>query len=327
MRQIELGTWGSTRPGAGAESARAAEQAGYDVVLFPDSQNFISDPYVQLALAAKATRRVRLGTGVTNPLTRHAAVTATSILSIHAESGGRAILGIGRGDSAVRQVGYQPAALGAYGEYCRALQAYLSGKEVDQRGTPSRLAWPERVDLRLPKVPLDMACSGAKSIALAASVAERVTFAVGASPERIEWALAVARKAVAASGRRPEDVQYGAWLNVAVDADQRAAREAIRGVASIFAHFSAGTGTDFASQPEFLRRTSETLARVHDPAQHGRPDSPQARALTDEFIDWFAVAGPPGYVTDRLGALIKLGLTHLYLTGANEAFADRKSVV
>jgi 5,10-methylenetetrahydromethanopterin reductase len=52
-------------------------------------------------VAAGQTTRIRLGTGVTNPFTHHAAVTAFAIATVHAVSGGRATLGIGRGDSAL----------------------------------------------------------------------------------------------------------------------------------------------------------------------------------------------------------------------------------
>ena len=56
-------------------------------------------------LAAQATKQIKLGPGVTNSVTRDPAVTASAALSLHAESGGRAVLGIGRGDSAVQRIG------------------------------------------------------------------------------------------------------------------------------------------------------------------------------------------------------------------------------
>lgn len=319
MQSVEFGTAIIPWPNSAASAARTAEDSGYDVVLFADSQNLAGEPFTQLALAAKSTARVKLGTGVTNPVTRHAAVMAASILSIHAESGGRAILGLARGDSAARQIGLRPASLDLYRAYAQQLQGYLSGKPVDQRGFPSRLAWLERV--KYPKVPLDLSCSGAKSIALAAGLAERVTFAVGAAPERIRWALDVARQAAAAAGRSPSDIQFGAWVNAAVDHDPRAARETVRGITSVFAHFSAGEGTDIATQPQLLRQVSQRMQAEWDFRQHGRPDSPQARLLSDDFIDWFAIAGPPAHVLDRLGKLLKLGLNHIYFFGGGDAIA------
>ena len=67
-----------------------------------------------------------LGTGVTNPITRHAAVTAASIMSVQAESDGRAILGIGRGDSAVLHIGRKPAPLKEYGAYVTGPAGHIS---------------------------------------------------------------------------------------------------------------------------------------------------------------------------------------------------------
>ena len=47
-------------------------------------------------------------TGVTNPATRHPAALATAIATVQEESGGRAILGIGRGDTALFHLGRTP---------------------------------------------------------------------------------------------------------------------------------------------------------------------------------------------------------------------------
>ena len=102
---IQFAAMGLATPGIAVPAAQAAERNGFDIFLLTDSQNLRGDVYTQLALCAKATSSIMLGTGVTNPITRHAAVTAASIMSVQAESDGRAILGIGRGDSAVLHIG------------------------------------------------------------------------------------------------------------------------------------------------------------------------------------------------------------------------------
>ena len=238
MSPMEFGIISLPLPDRAVAAAAAAEEDGYDAVLLPDSQNLFGDPYTQLALIAKATSRIRLGTGVTNPVTRHPAVTAASIFSVHVESGGRAILGIGRGHSSLGHIGRQPAAMKTYASYVRHVQTYLSGSEVDQRGFTSKIRWLEQYPL--PKVPMDMACTGPKSISLAAATAERVTFAVGAAPERIQWALDVARTAAQEAGRDPEDIQFGAYINAVALPDRDAARQALRGVVATYAHYSGG---------------------------------------------------------------------------------------
>ena len=113
-----------------ARTAQEIEAAGWDGMLVVDSQNLSGDPYVALALAATATTRLGLGTGVTNSVTRHAAATATAITSVNRISNGRAVLGIGRGDSALAHLGRAPARLAQFERYLRQLQTYLGGEAV-----------------------------------------------------------------------------------------------------------------------------------------------------------------------------------------------------
>lgn len=63
-------------PRESGELAALAEDAGFEMLSVPDSSSLMRDCYVTLALMALRTRRARIGTLVTNPLTRHPAVTA-----------------------------------------------------------------------------------------------------------------------------------------------------------------------------------------------------------------------------------------------------------
>ena len=58
------------------------------------------EPVAHLSALAMVTDRVRLGTVVVDPLTRHPALLAQSFLALHHLSGGRAVLGIGAGEAA-----------------------------------------------------------------------------------------------------------------------------------------------------------------------------------------------------------------------------------
>ena len=84
---------------------------------------------MSLTVAALETERVQIGPSVTNPLTRHPAVMASAIASLHELSGGRAFLGIGTGDSAILNLGLRPARL-------RALREYVG---------PSARCWPAKL--------------------------------------------------------------------------------------------------------------------------------------------------------------------------------------
>ncbi|MCH2354451.1 MAG: LLM class flavin-dependent oxidoreductase, partial [Pseudomonadales bacterium] len=127
---MQFWTLGVSAPRRAAEFGRHAEDAGWHGMLVVDSQNLSGDSYVALASAAIATSNLGLGPGVTNSVTRHAAVTASAIASIQKLSDGRAVLGIGRGDSALAHVGRAPARLGTFETYLKNVQTYLSGGEV-----------------------------------------------------------------------------------------------------------------------------------------------------------------------------------------------------
>ena len=206
---IEFWKAGGSETTASMDAARNVEAEGWDGQMFMDSQSLCADPYVRMGVWAAATERLKLSTGVTNPLTRHPAVTAAAAATLQSISGGRAVLGIGRGDSALAYLGHAPAGLALFRRTLSDLQTLLSGGEVafgahdfgassldtlslGGRPTACRLKW---LPAGMPKVPLDVAATGPKVIEMCAPIAERVTFSVGAIPERMSWALDLARAA------------------------------------------------------------------------------------------------------------------------------------
>jgi 5,10-methylenetetrahydromethanopterin reductase len=311
---LQFGTIGFATPGLAVPAAVAAERDGFDIFLLTDSQCLRGDVYTQLVLCGKETDTILLGTGVTNPITRHPSVTAASITGVHAECGGRAILGIGRGDSAVLHVGCKPAKLSVYAEYVQQVQSYLLGEQVDQNGFPSRLRWLDQLEIG--KVPLDMVGSGPKSLALAATIADRVTLAVGADPERIVWGIEQIHRGAKAVGRNPAEIRIGAYINIAVGKDNATARDSIKGSVATFAHFSAAPGADFDNQPAVMQKVTGQLLTEYDTMHHTEGAALHTRHLTDSFIDWFSVIGTADNVTGKLQPLIKLGLSHIYFVGS-----------
>src|SRR4029077_11772816 len=73
---LELWTTGIAHANHAPRAAARAEAAGWDGMVVVDSQNLSGDTFVALALAARETTKLRLGTGVTNPATRHPAACA-----------------------------------------------------------------------------------------------------------------------------------------------------------------------------------------------------------------------------------------------------------
>jgi 5,10-methylenetetrahydromethanopterin reductase len=331
---IEFWRAGGPASFTAANDARKIEAQGWDGQAFMDSQCLSGDPYVVMGAWAAATERLKLSTGVTNPLTRHPAVTAAAAATLQAISDGRAVLGIGRGDSALAYLGHAPVRLEAFGRVLSELQTLLRGGEISF--TPSeRLAdapsletmslghRPEACRLKwlpegLPKVPLDVAATGPKVIEMAAPIAERVTFSVGAIPERIGWAIDRARAARRQQGLSDAAVSYGAQIIVVCHPDIDAVRELATSFVAPLARFQIMQRPAAGPQSQSDEENFQTIRRSYDMNRHGDVESHErlgGEALSWDFVTRFAIVGPPDHCTERLLQLAALGLTRFVIVG------------
>jgi 5,10-methylenetetrahydromethanopterin reductase len=313
------------------EAAVPAEAEGWDGQMFMDSECIGRDPYVLMGAWAKLTQRMMLSTGVTNPITRHPVVTASAAASVHAISGGRAVLGIGRGDSALAYLGQAPARLGLFEKCLTDLQTLLSGGEISfggyqtagetrsveeislgDRPAASRLQW---LPPELPKVPLDVAATGPKVIAMSARIAERVTFSVGAIAGRIDWALGIAREAQAGHGR---DVSYGAQIIVVCDTDVDKALAWALGAAAPLARFQVMEGQTAGPESGSDQANFEALGTSYDMTKHGAIHATNklvGKSLSPDFVKRFAIVGKPDTCIERLLELVQCGLERFVVVG------------
>ena len=287
-------------PGRAGRIAKLYEDAGWDGLLFTDSQHHNRDVYQSLALASVATERIGLGTGVTNPLTRNAAVTAAAILSVQVESDGRAILGIGRGDSSLGHLGLRPASVAALEDYVAKVQGYLRGEAVVQNNHAAPLKWIEGI----PKPPVDIAATGPRVSEVAGRVADCITVAVGADAERMQRNIDRARPARQAAGLDPDTLATGAYLNVAAHPDVTVARRVIRGSIGTMAHFSSMSGAPLEEVATAERGVVEDVGAHYQLALHGDVRAVHLRQVDDDFIDRFGVVGTPQQVIERLGTIL-----------------------
>ncbi len=300
---MEVWLHGFAFPGRVAQLARTAEEWGFAGLLVADSQNLTADIWVELALAAAATTRLRLGPGVTNPVTRDVAVTACAAATLQAESDARATLGFAQGDSALSQIGLHRLSVAEFEHRLQILQAFLRGEDVRlPNGTSSSIRWLHgSAD---PKVPVHVAATGRRTIAAGARHAEGVDLTVGAEPERLRWGVATVRQA------GPPGRTVGAYINVAVDPDRTRARELVRGSVATFARFSSEANSA-AGLSESTSHAATEAAAGYQPARHGDAGAPSAQQLQDDFIDRFAVAGPASEVRNRLTAIRACGIERL----------------
>ena len=302
-------------PGYTAPLAAEIEAMGFDLLLCPDTQCLTPDPYGQLSLAVNATRRLRVGTGVTNPYTRDAAVTAGAFATLQAESGGRAVCGIGRGDSSAAHIGRRNATTAELRTYVEQIRAYVRGEVVQRGEGQSKMRW--LGDWQLAPVPVDVACTGPATIRMAADVADRISFAVGSAPERIDWALDTLNVRLKETGRDRASLQVGAYINLVCDPDETRALELGRMIAGMVAHFAGMKNSPVDHLPPRLKALAIELKSGYDMARHAQSEASHLTRLDDDFVDWFSICGPPAKCRERLGALLDRGLDHVYLLGGS----------
>ena len=309
MVEVWLGTF--PNPGRAAALARTAEDDGWDGIAFADSQNLSGDVFVALGAAAQATTRLKLATGTTNPATRHPAVVASAIATVQVDSGGRAVLGIARGDSALAYLGRKPTPLAHFRRGLEQIQTYLRGEPVHLDGYQSRIAWLAQAGR--PKVPMAVAATGPRVIELAAEVAERITFSVGADPERLRASIETARRAPRQAGLPP--LSLGAYVNAVAHPDVNRARELVRGRLGVYARFSTMDRRVLESLQPQDRAVGERLAADYDMGAHATAGARHEVALDDAFVDRFGIVGPSERVAERLRELSALGLDHFVVVG------------
>jgi 5,10-methylenetetrahydromethanopterin reductase len=308
--------WLDRDPRQAARFARAAEEAGFQDVWFPDHY-FIREVYTALALAATATTRVGLGTAVTSPYLRHPVLLASAVATIDEISGGRAVLGLGVGGHEFpSQLNVSLARpLAVCREAADIIRRLLAGETVTAQGkifsiqgarlhfTPSR------------RIPIYLAARGPQMLALAGEIADGVI-----THGTHRGYLALAREQIALGLRkagRPEgDVDLSLMGEVVVTADPGRERERLRARCVLMA------GGEYA--PALVERYGLTVADV-EPVRRALKASDlsaAARAVNDRVVDAFCVVGSAARCREVLGAMGRAGVTHVicsFGSGTSEA--------
>src|SRR5215213_11811684 len=184
------------------ELIELAEQHGFEYGWTYDSHILWQDSYATLALAAGRTQRIKLGHFVTNPGIRDPTVTASWYATMQDLSGGRMVMGIGRGDSSRRVVGLKPVKVAEFERRLRMMKDLMNGRPVEWNEKELTLEWARE----LPEIPMHVAGYGPKALAVAGRVGDGVIIQL-ADPQIIQWIMETARTAAKEEGRDPEALE------------------------------------------------------------------------------------------------------------------------
>lgn len=309
MHPLEFGTTGFYPAFEGAKRAALSEAMGFDIQGFSENHSRCADCFGEMRDALRETSRIKLACGPVNFVTRNPGVVAAAVLPLQILSGGRVICNVAAGDSAVAAAGLKPQRIADMERDIAQLRTYLEGGEVQHGDRTSRLEWADALSWQ--PAPIQMVCSGPRSIALAARRADRICLGVGCNPERVAWALRIIEEAMEEGGRNREDIRVGLFAPMALTADRASGRALIRTRVAAWAHMQSGKGVDLSLQPEILRNVTSVLRDSYDYRFHhagAPPDNPNSAVCDEDFGDWMGVGGPTSYLIDRLGVLVEMGV-------------------
>lgn len=266
--------------------ARAADEVGYDSVWLGDSHLIWRELYVLLGALALSTSKVKLGPCVTNPFTRNPTVTAAAISTLDDLSGGRALLGIGAGDSALKNLGKKSATLLSLENVIETLRKLFRGEKFKLDDYPVQLAG---VSGR--EIPIYLAAGSPKMQQLAGRVADGVI--LGYWPD-MPKGLARVREGEAKAQRPRGRVETVLWTPCSVSWDSRRAFEAVKPQVARRLLSAASRGAlseEEMAMTEPLRRTYDF--RHHMGAEH-------SALVPDALVDRYAIAGTPEQVRAKV---------------------------
>ncbi len=285
------------------EEIRLAERLGYAAVWLGDSQLIWREMYVLLGAAATSTQHILLGSGVTNPVTRHVSVSASALVTLQELSGGRVLAGVGIGDSALSLIGEKPTSRALLERFVADVRSLATGATISTATADMHLAFggPGKCP------PMLIAASGPRMLELAGRIGDGVVITRQARVgETLDAMLARVAEGRSESGR--SDVAFRTCLSAsaAVHADRGFALQAVRPhVASTlraFVHWDLSRSA---------REAKDRVTAAYDMYQHMIPTAAHADLVPDDVVTQFAIAGEPGECVEQAVALFDTGIDEI----------------
>jgi len=296
--------------------AKVTEELGYSHIWVGDSHLIWREAYVNMAAMALNTTRVKLGTGVTNPLTRHPSVVASAYATLEEYAPGRTIVGIGLGDSSVETMGMKPAKLSYFEKTIAQMRQLLDGQEVQLETGKIHLLHPCKA-----KVPIYIAASGPKMLELSGRIADGIIVLVGVADEYIAHARERIAAGAKAAGRKVEDVNLVLWVPCAVS-DTAPAKDAVKAhVARVVAH-----PLPYVLDPT-EQKVLEEIRKTYDYYHHMDQQANHAEVIPDWLVDKFAIAGSVAECRAQIERIKKTGIQQIAIIPYSPPGGSREETI
>ncbi len=301
--RITFGPWGETLAEVG-EAARAAEDAGAEVVWLPELHRSAT---VSAAAVAHATRTAAVGTAVALAFTRSPMVTALEALDLDEISGGRLILGLGTGVQRLNQDWHhvdwaKPAT--QLRETVRNIRAFWAGCttgepiDLDGERAPMRIRGYQRpYPVTRSDIPIYLAAMGPVLTRLSGEIAEGWISHELTSPAFLrEQIMPELLTGLERGGRPREALDVVTSTCVSVDADPAVARRRSAGMVGFYA--SVRTYAEFFA----FHDLADEQAAVVEAFRDGRTAAALSDAVPDHMVDALTASGTREQVAEQISA-------------------------
>ena len=296
--------------------AKVAEDAGFSHIWVGDSHLIWREAYINLTAMLLNTRKVKFGTGVTNPLTRHPSVLASGYATLEEFAPGRMIVGIGLGDSSVETMGMKPSTLANFESALQQMRALIAGQEAELPTGKIHLLHPCRKSL-----PIYVAASGPKMLELSGRIADGVIVLVGVADEYIEHAKNKIAAGARAAGRKLEDINLVLWVPCAVS-ESAPAKDAVKAhVARVVAH-----PLPYVLDPNEQKVLAE-IRKTYDYYHHMDQQANHAEVIPDWLVDKFAIAGTVAQCRAQIERITKIGIQQIAIIPYSPPGGSREETI
>jgi 5,10-methylenetetrahydromethanopterin reductase len=280
--------------------AKIAEELGFSHIWVGDSHLIWREAYVNMAAVALNTSKVKIGTGVTNALTRHPSVVASAYATLEEYSPGRMVVGIGLGDSSVETMGMKPAKLSFFERTVQQMRDLFTGKEVELETGKIHLLHPCNR-----QVPVYIAASGPRMLELSGRIADGIIVLVGVADGYIAHAREKIAVGAKAAGRKVEDIDLVLWVPCAVS-DKAPAKDAVKAhVARVVAH-----PLPYVLDPK-EQKVLEDIRKTYDYYHHMDQAANHAEVIPDWLVDKFAIAGTVSQCRAQIERIKQTGIQQI----------------
>lgn len=307
---MEIGVVLQTTPPSArvVDLAKKAEAYGFTYVWAFDSHILWQEPFPIFAQILAETRNVIVGPMVTNPATRDWTVTASLFATLNEMYGNRTVIGIGRGDSAVRVTNGKPTTLATLRESIHVIRELANGRSVNYKDSELRLPWAGKS-----RAEVWVAAYGPKALALTGEVGDGFILQL-ADPSITEWTIKAVRDAAEAAGRDPKSVKIcvaaPAYVTDGTEAGLAHGLEQCRWFGGMVGNHVADIVERYGDSAPVPKALTDYIKgrQGYDYNEHGKAGNSHTNFVPDEIINRFCIVGPVEAHIKRLNELRDMGV-------------------